>query len=417
MKIRLPYGTNQLETDIPAENVAYILEPKEYPGVPDEREAILQAVRNPIGRGPLMEAVTPAGRVVVIVTDNTRPCPDGRILPPLLSELETIVPRDNITVLIALGLHAPMTEAQMIQKYGNDVVRNYRVMNHDPGQTVFLGTTSTGTPVEVNPRVVEADIVVSTGFIEPHFFAGFSGGRKSIAPGVSSGRTIRKNHGYDMISHPRAKAGILEGNPIHEDMVEMARMAGLDFIVNVILNKQREISHVFAGDLVKAHEAGCRTAREVFGVEVPRQVDICIVTNSGAPLDLDLYQTCKGIDTAALITRPGGIIIAVSACESGIGPASFQNMHSRCSCPADILQHIQHDETGVGWQNLILAKAQEQRDIYLVSELDEECVPAMMMTPMATVEDAVDAALAKLGKNATIGVIPEGPLVLPCFTS
>ena len=416
MNIRLPYGTNQLEAEIPAENVAYVLEPKDYPGVPDEREAILRAVRNPIGRGPLMEAVTPSSKVVVIVTDNTRPCPDGRILPPLLAELETIVPRENITILIALGLHAPMTEAQMIQKYGNDVMRNYRVMNHDPEQTVFLGTTSQGTVVEVNPRIVEADIVVSTGFIEPHFFAGFSGGRKSIAPGVSSGRAIRKNHGYDMISHPKSKAGILEGNLIHEDMVEIARMAGLDFIVNVILNKQREISHVFAGDLVEAHEAGCRAAREVFGVEVPREVDICIVTNSGAPLDLDLYQTCKGIDTAALVTRPGGIIIAVSACESGIGPASFRDLHGRCSCPAEILQAIQHDESGVGWQNLILARAQEQQEVYLVSELATDSVLPMLMTPMATVEEAVDAALAKLGKDATIGVIPEGPLVLPCLT-
>lgn len=413
MKFQLPYGNTLLEAEIPQQNIAYVLETRDQPGIPDETNAILQALHNPTGCAPLLDSVTSASRVVIIVTDATRPCPDDRILPVLLSELGKTVPIDNITILIALGLHEPMTESQMKQKYGEAVFDKYRILNHDPEKTVFLGTTSGGVPVEVNRVVIEADIVISTGFIEPHFFAGYSGGRKSIAPGVSSARAIRKNHGYDMLCHPMAKAGVLKGNPIHEDMVEQANMTGLDFIVNVLLNRKREITHIFAGNHVMAHETGCLAAREVFGIEVPSQVDISIVTNSGAPLDLDLYQTCKGIDTASQITRPGGIIIAVSSCHSGIGPASFQSLHAQSSSPFDILKRVRNDECGVGWQNQVLARIQEQHEIYLVSNLSNDLPAGMMITPAATVEEAVSSALAKLGKSASIGIIPEGPLVLP----
>ena len=316
--------------------------------------------------------------------------------------------------MIALGLHPPLDRPEMITKLGKEIVENYRVLNHDVNQTVNIGTTSRGTPVDINRRVIEADFRLSTGFIEPHFFAGFSGGRKSIAPGVFSVRSAYKNHGYAMLEHPETRAGNLKGNPIHEDMVEQAKMARLDFIVNVLLNKRREITHVVAGDPFQAHEEGCRIEKEIVGVRVPRLVDISITTNSGAPLDLDLYQTCKGIDTAAQITRPGGIIITVSACSAGLGPDSFRELHASVNSPEAVLREIKRQEPiGVQWENQILARTQLKNTVYLVSSLEDSLVRDMMLTPVRTVEEGLEKAFQVLGADASIAVIPEGPLVLP----
>ena len=357
-------------------------------------------------------------KVVVLVTDNTRPCPDDRLLPPILAELEAKIPRENITIIVALGLHPPLNRQELIKKLGEDIVANYNVINHDVNRTVNIGTTSRGTPVDINTRVMAADFRLSTGFIEPHFFAGFSGGRKSIAPGVFSVRSAYKNHGYQMIEHPNVRAGVLRGNPVHEDMIEQAKLAKLNFIVNVLLNKKREITHVVAGDPVKAHERGCEIEREIAGVKVPHKVDITITTNSGAPLDLDLYQTCKGIDTAAQITREGGIIIVASACSAGIGPEAFLELHASVSSPEEVRQLIKQKEPiGVQWENQVLARTQMKNDIYLVSELADSTVKDMMMTPVRTVEEGLEKAFQVLDRDAEIAVIPEGPLVIPLLES
>jgi len=413
-QLEFPCGECVLTARIPTRNIAYVLDRKDSPGLEDESKAITDSLRQPIASPPLRECVKATDNVVVIVTDNTRPCPDDRILPPLLAELETVVPRQNITIIVALGLHPPLNEAELARKLGEEIVDGYHVVNHDVNQTVYIGTTSRGTPVDINRRVIEADFRISTGFIEPHFFAGFSGGRKSIAPGVFSVRSAYANHGYRMIEHPRARAGILKGNPLHEDLVEQAEMARLNFIVNVLLNKKREITHVVAGHPVKAHEQGCRLEKKVAGVKVKDRVDIAITTNSGAPLDLDLYQTCKGIDTASQITRDGGIIIAASACSAGIGPEAFLELHAAVDSPKEVLRKIKREQPiGVQWENQILARAQLKHDIYLVSELDERTTRAMMMTPVSSIEEGLEKAFQALGKNAEIGVIPEGPLVLP----
>jgi nickel-dependent lactate racemase len=277
-----------------------------------------------------------------------------------------------------------------------------------------IGTTSRGTPVEVNRRVLEADFRISTGFIEPHFFAGFSGGSKSIAPGVSGPKAIYHNHGYEMLEHPLSRAGILEGNPVHEDIVEQAEMAGLNFIVNVLLNERQQITHVVAGDPVQAHEQGCQIERELAGFQVDQQVDITVTSNSGAPLDLDLYQTCKGIDSAALITRQGGIIIMASACNRGAGPEAFTQMHLSARSPAEVLARAKSAGLHhLPWQNQRLAHVQLDNDIYLVSELDDSLVKDMMLLPVPSIEAGLNRAFQKLGGDARVAVIPEGHLVLP----
>ncbi len=413
-EFRLPYGTTTVGVRVPEENVAFVLEPHHRPGLADEAAAIVEALRNPVGQKPLAAAVKPADRVVIIVTDNTRACPDDRLLPPIMAELERVVSPDRITIVVALGLHPPLDEDELRQSLGSDIVDRYRVLNHDPSTVVNIGTTARGTPVDINPVVVEADFRLSTGFIEPHFFAGFSGGRKSIAPGVFGLNSAYVNHGYRMVADPCARAGVLGGNPIHEDMVEQARMARLDFIVNVLLNDAREITQVFAGDMVAAHEAGCSAAAEVVGAKVPHRVDIAITTNSGAPLDLDLYQTVKGMDNASLVTRDGGIIIIASSCDAGPGPQSFVDLHQACAGPIEVLQKIRRDEpVGVQWQNQILARIQMRNHVMLYSRLSGDLVRSMRIEPVPDLDRAIERALELLGPAAEIGVIPQGPLVLP----
>jgi len=413
-EIELPCGECALTAQIPTKNIACVLTKQDAKGLADERQAITQSLRSPIESLPLLDLVKPTDKVVVIATDNTRPCPDDRILPPLLAELEGKVPRENITIIVALGLHPSLNKAELARKLGKDIVANYNVFNHDVNDTVYIGTTSRGTPVDINRRVIKADFRISTGFIEPHFFAGFSGGRKSIAPGVFSVRSAYHNHGYRMVEHPKARAGITRGNPLHEDLVEQAQMAKLNFIVNVLLNKEREITHVVSGHPFKAHEKGCQIEKKIAGVEVPQRADITITTNSGAPLDLDLYQTCKGIDTASQVTRDGGIIIVASSCSAGIGPEAFLELHRSVDSPKEVIRKVKREEPiGVQWENQILARTQLKQDIYLVSSLDDAVVNDMMMMPVSTIEEGLEKAFSILGNNAEVIVIPEGPLILP----
>jgi nickel-dependent lactate racemase len=413
-EITLPYGDSTLNVRLPGRNVVAVLEAKHVPGLKDERAAIFKALRQPVDSPPLKDCLKPTDKVVIIVTDNTRACPDERLLPVILEELAAKIPVTNITILIALGLHAPLSREEQIKKLGRAIVEKYQVVNHDPNHTVRLGTTSFGTSVEVNSIVFEADFRISTGFIEPHFFAGFSGGRKSIAPGVSSARAIRNNHCYAMVGHPKAQAGILEGNPVHEDQVEQAKMAKLDFILNVLLNAQKQITHVLAGNPWSAHIAGCEIEKGIVQSEIDHKVDITIVTNGGAPLDLDFYQTVKGIDTAAKITRPGGAIIVASSCHAGVGSADFKALHSGCQSPQEVLEKIKCGPTaGVDWQNQILAFAQLDHSIFLYSKLADDEVKSMLVNPVRSVEEGLEKAFKLLGQEAEIAVIPEGPMVLP----
>ena len=417
-EIELPYGDSTLKASIPTNNISYILATRDVEGLVNEAETITNSLRSPIDCPPLLDCVKKHDKVVVIVTDNTRPCPEDRILPPLLAELERKVPRENISIIIALGLHPPLDKQALIKKLGKDIVTNYKVINHDVNQTVNIGTSSRGTPADINRHVIEADFRIGTGFIEPHFFAGFSGGRKIIAPGVYSVRSAYINHGYKMIEHPRTRAGILEGNPVHEDMVEIAKMAKLNFIVNVLLNKQREITHVVAGEPFRAHEQGCNIAREISGVTIGHKVDITVTSNSGAPLDLNLYQACKGIDTASLTTRDGGIIIIAASSDAGVGPKSFKELHISVSSPKEVLQKIMRDAPiDIQWMNQILARTQLKNDVYVLSNLEDSVVRNMMITPIHSIDEGLEKAFQALGKNAEIAVIPEGPLVIPMVKS
>jgi nickel-dependent lactate racemase len=412
--IDLPYGTSFLKVQIPTNNLVSVLKRKESRQLDDEIKAIGEKLKNPINSLPLNSLPGKSDKVVILTTDNTRACPDGKLLPPILEAIEPGVPRRNITIVVALGLHRPLRKKELVKKFGCNIVDNYNVINHDVEDVVPIGTTSRGTPVEILKKVVEADIIISTGFIEPHFFAGFSGGRKSLAPGVSGERTIRYNHSCQMLDDERARAGILYGNPVHEDMVEQAKMAGLNFIINVLLNEKGKITHVFAGHPVLAHEKGCELERYLATASIDHKVDISVVTCGGAPLDRDLYQTSKAIDTAAQITRNGGIIIVASRCDAGIGPGSFYDLHASAGSPSEVIERIKRGEpAGVPWQNQVLARAQLDHEVFLMSSLRPEQVHHMKMTAITSIEEGISKALKALGKSAEIAVIPQGPHVLP----
>jgi len=413
-EIELPYGDSFLKSKIPTKNLVSILTMKSIKGLVNEREAIINSLRSPIKCSRLRDCIKKNDKVVVLVTDNTRPCPDDRLLPPILAELEEKVSRENITIIVAVGLHPTLDEQQLVKKLGGNIVKSYNVVNHDVNQCINIGMTSRGTPVEINEKVVEADFRISTGFIEPHWFAGFSGGRKSIAPGVFSVKSAYKNHSYKMLDHHNSVAGIIKGNIVHEDLVEQARMANLNFIINVILNKNKEITHIFSGDPIEAHEKGCETSKDLVEVKVDNKVDITITSNNGAPLDLDLYQTTKGINTASKITRDGGIVITASSCSMGKGPEEFVELHASVNSPKEVLQKIRREEPiGLQWQNQLLARDQLKHDIYLVSNLEDSIVKSMMITPIRTIEEGLEKAIKVLGTDAEIAVIPEGPLVVP----
>jgi nickel-dependent lactate racemase len=417
MKIFFPYGNSSLKAELPTKNLISILRAKEKKHIKKEKEYLIERLGNPIGSSPLSKRVSKGDKIAIIVTDNTRACPDSKLLPPILKELKRGgIKRKDIEIMIALGLHKPLSKTEMVEKLGKVIVEKYKVTNHSP-QTqdcINLGKNSKGIPIELNKKVVEADFRISTGFIEPHFFAGFSGGRKSIMPGISSRRAIYKNHSYNMIDHPNSRAGILQGNLIHKDMIEHAKKAKLNFIVNVLLNKRKEIIEVVTGDLIKAHEKGCELERDIAGAKVDHKVDITITTNSGAPLDLDLYQTVKGIDNASQITRDGGIIIIASKCNRGIGPEMFRKLHSEATFPSEILERIKRNEPIESqWENQVLARVQLNKKIYLLSDMKDNIIKDMIITPIHSIEEGLEKSFKEVGKDAEIVAIPDGPTVLP----
>jgi|Deesub1362A_J573_1020465.scaffolds.fasta_scaffold01394_14 nickel-dependent lactate racemase len=416
MRVKLPYGRSYLTTELPDENVIRVINARDRKGLENPNDAIEKSLKEPIGSDPLKDLVSSGDKVAIITTDNTRACPDDVLLPHILRELRVGgVWKDDITIVIGTGLHRKLTKDEMAEVVGKEVIESYRVMCHDPdGDCVYLGETSRGIPIEVNRRVYEADFIISTGFIEPHFFAGFSGGRKLILPAVSSRRAIYEHHSFEMIDHPKVRTGVLEGNPFHEDMLEHAEAAGLNFIVNVVLNRFKEIVGVFSGDFKKAHEEGVKCDRELVEIEVEEEADITIASNSGYPLDRDFYQAVKGMDTASTITKEGGTVIVVSECIDGVGPKSFYEIHRGAKSPDEVYERIKRNQPIESqWQNQVLARLQKKNEIIAVTSLEDTLVRDFLVIPAKSVDDALEIAFEKHGKDARIIVVTEGPFVMP----
>lgn len=420
MIVNLAYGQGHLPVELPKERTT-VIEPKHAPGLSDEHAAMIRALETPIGTRPLRDWIKPGDRVCITFSDITRATPNERLIPWLLRHLAH-VPREQITLINQLGTHRPNTRAELERLLTPEVVRDYRVLNHepeDPSACVQLGTSRGGVPALINRQVVEADVRIITGFIEPHFFAGFSGGPKGIMPGTAALQTVMSNHGARNIGDPNATFGITEGNPIWEEMRDIALRVGPSFVLNVTLNTRREITGVFAGDLIQAHKVGCEFVRQSAMQRVAAPFDIVVTTNSGYPLDLNLYQGVKGMAAGARVLKPGGLLILACECRDGAPAGSpFDRLLRAGANPEEILAKLncpgfQHAEQ---WQVQIQALIQRRAEVRVYSLLPDETIRAAHLTPCHDIGGAVRERLAQLGPATRLAVLPHGPLTVPYLT-
>ncbi len=413
MLVKLAYGRDGLAINAP--DTATIITPRFVPGLADEAGAIRAALRSPLESAPLAAKVKPSDKVVIAHSDITRATPNERILPVLLAELEAAgIAQADITLLNALGTHRQQTEAELRGMLGDWIVDHYRCLQHDAyddANLVSLGVTSRGHPVRINRHLMEADARILTGFIEPHFFAGFSGGPKGVLPALAGAESVLTNHKREMIAHPNSTWAVVEGNPIWEEMREVARRVDPTLLLNVTLNARREITGVFAGDLDAAHAAGREFVRQSAMVKVDAPFDIVITTNSGYPLDQNLYQTVKGMSAASRIVRKGGAILMAAACADGLPDHGlYAQLLSEAGSPQGVLDMLARPGFSAQdqWQVQIQAMIQLHADVYVYSDnLSDGQIERALFTPCRNIEADVRTWQARYGPRVCI--MPEGP--------
>lgn len=413
MKIKLAYGQGHLAVDFP--DGTTVIEPSHNPGLPDEKGAVLRALHEPIGTKPLRDWIHRDSRICIAFTDITRATPNDRIIPWLLEHLEGH-PRENITLLNQLGTHRLNTQEELEKLLTPAVVKNYRVLNHEPENDaahVQFGVTHDGTPALINRHLAEADVRIITGFIEPHFFAGFSGGPKGIMPGCAALKTVMSNHDAANIGNPRSAFGITEGNPIWEEIRDIALRVGPSFLLNVTLNEERGITGVFAGDLLAAHKAGYEFVRRSAMQKVKAPFDVVVTTNSGYPLDMNLYQGVKGMSAAARIVQEGGTIILACECREGVPAGSpLDKLLRSANSSAEILSMLMNAGfvRAEQWQAQIQALIQRRAEVLVYSSLSDDIIKAAHLTPC---HDIAAAVKERAKGEARVAVLPQGPLTIP----
>lgn len=417
LNVRLAYGQGFLEVGFPPDRTT-VITPSHRSGLGDEKAAVLRALTSPTGSPPLRERLKPTDRVCVLFTDLTRATPNERILPWLLEHLGDHPP-ELVTLLNQTGTHRPNTPEELERMLTPEVVRRYRVLNHEcerEADLVRVATMHDGTPALLNRHAVEADLRIVTGFIEPHFFAGFSGGPKGLMPGVAGLATVMSNHGYRNIGDPRATFGVTEGNPLWEELRDIALKAGPSFLLNVTLNEERAITGVFAGDLLAAHRAGCEFVRASAMQKVKTPFDVVVTTNSGYPLDLNLYQGVKGMSAGARILAEGGTLILAAECREGVPSGSpLDHLLRSASSPEEVLTMLATPGfvRPEQWQAQIQALIQRRARVLVHSQLSPEVVRACHLTPCSDIAGAVREELARRGPQACVAVLPQGPLTIP----
>jgi lactate racemase len=413
--VYLPYGEHHLPLEIPARNLIDVILPKaSLERSPDESEIIRSALAHPIGSPRLRDLAHTDQRVAIVTSDMTRPCPADRLLPLILQELaEAGVPDKDIFIVIGLGLHRPMTEAEIDRIVSPEVHRRVRVLNHDGQDVVHLGVTSRGTPVELFRPLVEADLRVCLGNLEFHWFAGFSGGAKAILPGCAARSTILANHA--LMVHPGVGSARLQGNPLREDLEEGAAMLGADFILNVVVDGDHNIIEAFAGHLTAAHRHGCEAIAARGKVKRSRQADIVVASAGGFPKDINLLQAHKGMENAAYFVRDGGALILAAECLEGMGNTIFEEWMAAAASPNDILERIQKEFVLGGHKAAGIAKIARRVKLFLISNFSDQQVERMFMTPAAGLQPALQAAFNELGADSQVLVLPQAGSILPDF--
>ncbi len=416
MKVNLAYGRTGLEIEVPEHSV--IIEPRHVEKLTDEKAGFLEAVRQPIRTLPLREIVKPADRVCIVISDMTRPTPNHKLVPWILQELD-FVPRENFVVLNGTGSHRDNTREELIQMLGEDVVDTVAVINNnafDKSTQTYLGKSSSGTEIYLNEVYMQSDIKIITGFIEPHFFAGFSGGPKGIMPGIAGIETILHFHNARMIGHPGSTWGLLDDNPVQQEAAEIALRSNPDFLLNVTLNGNKQITGFFAGDVIAAHRKGCEFVREHSMAACKQPFDIVITTNSGFPLDQNLYQAVKGMSAAQKVVKKGGAIISASECSDGLPDhGNYAKILQMRNTPQEIIEMI-HDESFSmfdQWQVQKQALVQLWADVYVYSCLGREDIEKAMFHYTDNIEKTLSELIKKYGRHTSIGILPLGPLTIP----
>ncbi len=412
MKIELGYGKGIQTVSVPQERLMGVLKANEVRSERSGADAVEYALDFPVASPRLEELVRPGQKIVIVTSDISRPMPSAKVLPPVLKRLEKAgIPDEDITIVFALGSHRGHTDEERERLAGPEVFKRYRCEDSDANGFTRLGTTSMGTPVDIAKRVAEADFRICLGNVEFHYFAGYSGGAKAIMPGCSTPEAIQSNHSHML--EEGAVAGNLSGNPIRGDIEEAAAMCGVDFIVNVVLDEDKEIAFAAAGGVTEAHRAGCRFLDSMYKIPIPRRADIVIASQGGAPKDLNLYQVQKALENAKYAVKDGGVVILVGECTEGFGSRLFQEWFEAAERPEDLTARIRREFRLGGHKAAAMAAVFGRAAVWLVSELPEEAVRGAFMTPYRSAQEALDAAFEKLGKDAEVLIMPHAGSTLP----
>jgi nickel-dependent lactate racemase len=420
--IRIPYERTHMELQVPDDRLLGVLESKahQYLSVLGEAALVRQALRHPIASPPLREIVQGKKKIVIITSDHTRPVPTRITAPEILAEIRAGNPEADVTFLIATGFHRSMTQKELEEKFGPELLETERIIMHDcrdDASMITIGKLPSGGDIVINQLAMEADLLMSEGFIEPHFFAGFSGGRKSVLPGIVSRTTVLANHCSEFIAHENARAGILDGNPIHMDMVSAARQAHLAFILNVVIDAEKRIIKAFAGEMEEAHLAGCHFVKKLASVTA-LPADIVVTSNGGYPLDQNVYQAIKGMSAAEASCKPGGVIIIAAACNDGHGGQAFYDWFREAKGgAAEVMCRIMEiDKVSTvadQWEAQIAARIQLKHLTIIVSnQCDQTLIENMYFKSARSLAEAMTMAEAVVGKDATVTVIPDGVSVI-----
>ncbi|MFN3484329.1 MAG: nickel-dependent lactate racemase, partial [Planctomycetota bacterium] len=413
-RVRLQYGTDGLDLEVDAPNVT-VIEPRYVPGLPDEPAAFREAARDPIGRPPLRQIVRAGERVAVVIPDITRPLPSDRLLPWLFEELSH-VPAENFVIINGTGSHRANTPAELERMVGARVARTYRIVNHDAHDSSTherAGTTKDGRPVYMNREYVRADRRIVLGFIEPHFMAGFSGGYKGIFPALADIDSILHYHRAAVIADPRSTWGVLEGNPTQEQIRHNGSLLPVDFCINVTLNRDRRITGFYCGDPLEAHRRGSEFVRRTAMVACPEPFPVVVTTNGGYPLDQNLYQAVKGMSAGAQIVAPGGYILAAARCNDGFpSHGNFRKLLFEHASPKALLETVLTPGFSMfdQWEAQILAAILLKARVGLFSEIPDDEVRRAHLEPVADVSRRLTEELRRVGRDAPVAVLPEGPM-------
>jgi nickel-dependent lactate racemase len=425
---KVPYGKSTLKFSLPAEMHVREAVSRPFPPLANAKEAIAQALANPVGEQPLRKLAYPGARICIVFTDITRSCPDDLLVPPILLELKAAGVKDHdVTLLCGIGMHRPSTYKEKVAKLGPEIVTRYRVIDNEPqnpSALVDLGTTASGVPVSAHRSVIEADLVIATGIVEPHQYAGYSGGRKTLAVGAAGEGLIAHTHGPAFVDHPGTRLGCVEGNPFHDAVTEAARRAGLRFILNVVLDDDKRLLRVTAGDPEEAFRDLVAFARSVYEVQIPQQYDIAI-GGVGFPKDSNLYQASRAPSylffAPTCVVRPGGYFIIPARCEegagSGVGEQRFLSAMRDMPDVTSILNDGRKNGFPPGQQRaFVMARVLEQSKVIIVASECPDIVAACKMIPAASMEEAIEIAAKDRGWSCDVLIVPHALLTLPVVT-